>query len=68
MIIGAVVEELIVVRDRLGDRLTRKQNEAICEACNLLDRLPNIEEATTYDPRNLYLTADERRRDEKKKL
>ncbi len=50
MIIGAVVEELIRLRDRLGDDLTRRQDEAICEACNLLDRLPNTEEATTYEP------------------
>ena len=50
MIIGAIVEELIYLRDKYREDLTRHQDEAICEACNLLDRLPRMEEATTYEP------------------
>ena len=50
MIIGAVVEELIYIRDKFRGELTRNQDEAICEACKLMDRLPRMEEATTYEP------------------
>lgn len=50
MIIGAVVEELIYIRDKFRGDLTKQQDEAICETCNLMDRLPRMEEATTYEP------------------
>lgn len=50
MIIGAVVEELIYIRDKFRDELTRSQDEAICEACILMDRLPRMEEAMEFEP------------------
>ena len=50
MIIGAVVEELINIRDKFRDELRSNQDEEIYEACNLMDRLPRMEEATTYEP------------------
>lgn len=43
MKLGEIVETLIVVRDR--NRLTRAEDEAVCAACNILDRLPNMMEA-----------------------
>ncbi|MBQ8331168.1 MAG: hypothetical protein IJX94_01545 [Clostridia bacterium] len=49
MVIGEVVEILIGMRKR-RDVLSREE-EAIIEACNLLDRLPRLAEATTYEPR-----------------
>jgi hypothetical protein len=48
MKIGEIVEILIREKDvyTYGDF----RREAIEEACNLLDRLPPQEEATTYEP------------------
>lgn len=45
---GEIVEILIGVKDNyaFGDY----RREALEEACNLLDRLPKREEATTYAP------------------
>jgi hypothetical protein len=48
MIIGEIVEILIREKDKYSHGDYRK--EAIEEACNLLDRLPPQEEATTYEP------------------
>lgn len=42
MKLGEIVEALIRVRDQNG--LTRDQDEAVCAACNILDRLPNMME------------------------
>ena len=48
MKIGEIVETLIRVKDR--HHVLSREEEAIIEACNLLDRLPRLEEATTYKP------------------
>ena len=48
MKIGEIVEILIRAKDNYTYGDYRKQ--AIEEACNLLDRLPRMEEATTYEP------------------
>lgn len=48
MKIGEIVEILIRVKDDYGYSDFRK--EAVEEACNLLDKLPAQEEATTYEP------------------
>lgn len=53
MKIGEVVEELIYLRDKFGrynGELTRQQDDAICQACNILAKLPNMEEAIGYEP------------------
>lgn len=48
MKIGEIVEVLIREKDNYVYGDYRKQ--AMDEACNLLDRLPGMEEATTYEP------------------
>lgn len=48
MKIGEIVEILIREKDHYTYGDYRKQ--AIEEACNLLARLPRMEEATTYEP------------------
>lgn len=48
MKIGEIVEILIRIKDQYGYGDYRK--EAIVETCNLLDKLPMGEEATTYEP------------------
>lgn len=48
MKIGEIVEILIRVKDDYGHFDYRKQ--AIEEACNLLDKLPRMEEAIEYEP------------------
>lgn len=48
MIIGQVVELLIGIKDQAP--LLSMEEEAVIEACNLLDKLPRMEEATTYEP------------------
>lgn len=48
MKIGEIVETLIEIKDNYGFGDYRK--DAIEEACNLLDRLPRMEEASTYEP------------------
>lgn len=48
MKIGEIVEILIREKDNYTHEDYRKQ--AIEEACNLLDRLLGMEEATTYEP------------------
>lgn len=48
MKIGEIVEILIRVKDDYGYGDFRK--EAVEEACNLLDKLPRMEEATEYEP------------------
>ena len=50
MVIGELVETLIRLRDRHKGELYRYEDEAICEACNLMARLPAQKEATTYEP------------------
>ena len=40
MRIGELVETLIRVRD--GNSLTQTEDAAVCAACNILDRLPNM--------------------------
>lgn len=47
MRIGEVVESLIRIKDDC--KLYPRQYQAIIEACNLLDKLPRMEEATTYE-------------------
>lgn len=42
MKIGEIVETLIRIRDDYD--LLSMEDEAICEACNILDRLPRLEE------------------------
>jgi len=48
MKIGEITEILIRIKDdyRYGDY----RRQAVEETCNLLDRLPSMEEATTYEP------------------
>lgn len=48
MKIGEIVETLIDIKDEYGFWDMRK--EAVEEACNLLDKLPPQEEATSYEP------------------
>lgn len=48
MIIGELVERLISIRD--SHDLWLHEQETIEEACNLLDKLPRLEEATEYAP------------------
>lgn len=48
MKIGDLVEVLIELRKDVPVRSLR--DEALIEACNLLDKLPRLEEATTYAP------------------
>ena len=48
MKIGEVVEILIRVKDDYGYFDYRRQ--AVEEACNLLDKLPRMEEAREYEP------------------
>lgn len=45
MKIGEIVEILIRLRDRHD--LTRTEDDAVCAACNTLDRLPNMMEEET---------------------
>ena len=49
MKIGELTERLINLKDGHDDLLA-SEYEAIIEACNLLDRLPRMEEARTYEP------------------
>jgi hypothetical protein len=42
MIIGEIVERLIYMRDHTD--ISFENDNAICEACNLLDELPRMEE------------------------
>lgn len=49
MIIGEITERLIRLKDGHNDLLA-SEYEAIIEACNLLDKLPQMEEARTYEP------------------
>lgn len=42
MIVGEVVEILIVMRDRT--RLSQREDDAVCDACNILDKLPRLME------------------------
>lgn len=51
MKIGEIVEILIRVKDNYTYGDYRKQ--AIEEACNLLDKLPRMEEAREYEPTGL---------------
>lgn len=48
MKIGEMVEILISLKDQVP--LMSIEEEAVIEACNLLDKLPRMEEATTYEP------------------
>lgn len=51
MIIGDIVERLIGIKDEHND-LYSGEYQAIVEACNLLAKLPRMEEATSYEPVN----------------
>lgn len=42
MKLGEIVEALIRVRDQ--NRLTREQDDAVCAACNIFDKFPNMTE------------------------
>lgn len=49
MKIGEIVENLISIRDRYTkDSIQSREDNALIEACNLLDKLPRMEEATDY--------------------
>ncbi len=48
MKIGEIVETLIEIKGDYSFGDYRK--DAVEEACNLLDRLPRMEEASTYEP------------------
>lgn len=48
MKIGEIVEILIRVKDDYGYFDYRRQ--AVEEVCNLLDKLPRMEEASEYEP------------------
>ena len=49
MKIGEIVEHLIRIRDNRNiNYYTEQEDEALIEACNLLDKLPRMEEATEY--------------------
>lgn len=48
MKVGEVVEILIRVKDDYGYGDFRR--EAVEQACNMLDKLPRMEEATEYEP------------------
>lgn len=43
MTIGEIVEELIYIKDHAP--LSRREITAVEEACNLLDRMPELEKA-----------------------
>lgn len=47
MKIGEIVETLITIKD--AQKPLSREEQALIEACNLLARLPRIEEATTAD-------------------
>lgn len=47
MKIGEIVEILIQIRDNSKD-ITRMEDEALIEACNLLDVLPRMEDGVEY--------------------
>lgn len=47
MIIGEIVEILISIKD--SQKAQSREEQALIEACNLLSRLPRLEEATTTD-------------------
>ena len=48
MKIGEIIEILIRIKDDYGNFDYRRQ--AIEEACNLLNKLPRMEEAREYEP------------------
>lgn len=48
MKIGELVERLIYLRDCHKYDLDRSEDRDLCEAINLLDRLPRMEEVSTY--------------------
>lgn len=48
MKIGEIVEVLIGLKGICP--MLSEEETAITEACNLLDKLPRMEEATTYEP------------------
>ena len=48
MKIGEVVEVLISLRSTV--EILSREEEAIIEACNLLAKLPRLEEASEYKP------------------
>lgn len=40
MTVGMITETLICLRDKMN--LTRWEDDAVCAACNILDKLPNM--------------------------
>lgn len=48
MKIGEIVERLIGIKNDYD--LLSFEYEAVLQACNLLDKLPRLEEATAYEP------------------
>ncbi len=48
MKIGEIVETLIGIKDQ--QEILSREEQALIEACNLLDKLPRTAEATTYEP------------------
>jgi len=58
MTVGEVVETLIALRDRVS--LDWREDDAVCEACNILDELPNTE--NTYAVRDALRKEKEAKR------
>ena len=48
MKISEIIEVIIKIKD--VQEMQSKEERALIEACNLLDKLPQMEEATTYEP------------------
>lgn len=48
MKIGEIVEVLISIKDK--QRPLSYEEQALIEACNLLDKLPRLQEAADYQP------------------
>lgn len=58
MTVGEVVETLIALRDRTS--LSWREDDDVCEACNILDQLPNTE--ITYAVRDALRKEKEAKR------
>jgi len=59
MSIGEIVETLIRVHD--GGQLTQMEDEAVCAACNILDKLPGMTDEDAAKAALQEFTADCRR-------
>lgn len=50
MVIGALIEELIYIKNKYSGEFSMSEEDTINETCNLLEKLPRLEEATEYEP------------------